>query len=104
MRKVTQVTAQALKNQTPLTMGNTSVMGGDGNTILTLHGNVIATVEGNKLLLTSSGWETNTTKERLNGILETFGLSARVAQRDFEWFIVDGDNATKFKAINTFRI
>lgn len=71
MRKVTEKAAQAFANGQTMASGNTKVMGGDSNFIVTLYGNVIATREGSKVILTDSGWRTATTKERLNGILST---------------------------------
>ena len=43
----------------------------------------------NDFNISSAGWETVTTKSRLNAILEEFCDGARVVQRDFEWFLSD---------------
>lgn len=50
--------------------------------ILKLHGNVIARRCGELLEVCDGGWQTNTTKERLNGIP---GVS--VCQKKGEWFL-----------------
>ena len=39
----------------------------------------------------SCGWQTVTTKSRLNAILDTFFHNVRIVQRQFEWYI-DGDS------------
>ena len=55
----------------------------DGSTFLNLHGSPIASIDSNGVLwITSAGWETHTTKERLNGIP---GVS--VYQHKFEWYL-----------------
>jgi hypothetical protein len=84
MRKITQQVAAAFTAGRPLTIGNTSVrLMFDGSIILDLHGNAIAkrTPSGD-LYVTSSGWETNTTKDRLNGIP---GVS--VHQDKNQWYL-----------------
>ena len=54
-----------------------------------LHGHQIATVDHNlkAVKLSSCGYETNTTKSRLNAILEQLITGARVFQRDFNWYL-----------------
>lgn len=51
-------------NREPLTVSNTS---SDGER-LTLHGNVIARHGAMGLEVTLAGWNSNTTRERLNGL------------------------------------
>jgi hypothetical protein len=70
MRKITQQAAAAFEAGRPLTIGNTSVrIMFDGSIILDLHGNAIAKrTPSGELYVTSAGWRTNTTKERLNGL------------------------------------
>lgn len=50
--------------RTPATQGNTHT---DGNTLF-LHGNAIARHTERGLEITMAGWETVTTRERLNGL------------------------------------
>ena len=54
-----------------------------------LHGHNIATLDHttNALRLSSCGYETVTTKSRLNAILEEVKYGCRVFQKQFEWFI-----------------
>ena len=63
-----------------------------GNTFVTLHGNLIATIFNNgDMKLSSCGWQTVTTKSRLNAILDVFFHNVRIVQKQFEWYI-DGDS------------
>jgi hypothetical protein len=90
MRKITQQAAAAFEAGRPLTIGNTSVrLMFDGSIILDLHGNAIAKRgPDGALYVTSAGWETNTTKDRLNGLR---GVS--VHQDKGQWYL----NGEKWK-------
>ena len=52
-----------------------------------LHGNHIATVKRNSILLFDGGWQSNTTKSRLNALLSEFRPHTRVFQKNYQWFI-----------------
>ena len=54
-----------------------------------LHGHHIATFDHNTnaVKLDSCGYETVTTKSRLNAILEEVKYGCKVFQRKFEWFV-----------------
>jgi hypothetical protein len=81
MRKVTRNIVEAWARGDSLTSGNTSTNGFE----IYLHGNEIAhKCVGEVIALTLSGWNTVTTRERLNGILNFYGIKYRFAQRDFE--------------------
>lgn len=90
MRKVTQKAAQAMRDGQNMVSGNTRVHSNGG--VMELHGNTIAiydSIEG-KLTLRDCGWQTVTTKERLNGILSTFSSEWRIYQMAGKWYITDG--------------
>jgi hypothetical protein len=57
-----------------------------------LHGNHIATIGDTFIELYTCGYKTNTTKSRLNAILQEHGNGARIFQQNFEWVVVDVDN------------
>ena len=59
---------------------------GNGVTVY-LHNNAIARWQADKGVLTISncGWETSTTKSRLNAILDAFNLG-RIYQSKFVWY------------------
>ena len=88
MRKVTQVAVAAFKADTPMRLDNTRVEVRTEGTFTYLFGNMIAHKTGNELFITTAGWRSNTTKERLNGILQSYGLPT-ISQRNWEWFICD---------------
>ena len=54
-----------------------------------LHGHNIATVDHNTqaVKLSSCGYETVTTKSRLNAILEEVKYGCKVFQKNFTWFV-----------------
>lgn len=93
MRKVTEKAVRAFIEGRNFTKSNTTVHGFFGlfSTEFLLFGNMIALYERkkNKLYVTTAGYPTVTTKERLNGILDAFGLP-RVYQKNFEWYFMDG--------------
>ena len=92
MRKIEQQMQTAIRNRQNWSKANTSVsVDQEGFTTVRLHGNRIAEIAPNgDMSLSSAGWETVTTKSRLNAILDCFFYGVRVYQRNFEWFI-DGD-------------
>ena len=54
-----------------------------------LHGHQIATFEHNlkAVKLSSCGWQTVTTKSRLNAILDEVKWGCKVFQKNFDWFV-----------------
>ena len=80
MRKVTQQIANAFAQGNKMTVGNTTT---DGNAVM-LHGNKITERTNDGILMTLAGWNTTTTRERLNGIAQVLGLDASFTQKDFE--------------------
>ena len=75
MRKVTRETCAAFMAGNHLKIGNTESTGDE----LLLHGNCIAKRVNGVVLISNAGWETVTTKERLNG------LEAGISQKNFIW-------------------
>ena len=63
-----------------------------------LHGHQIATVDHNlkAVKLSSCGYETRTTKSRLNAILQEVKYGGRVFQKDFNWFVKYQDQVASF--------
>ena len=43
----------------------------------------------NDLNISSAGWETVTTKSRLNALLDEFRDGAKIFQKNWEWFFSD---------------
>ena len=63
-----------------------------------LHGHQIASFDHNlkAVKLSSCGYETVTTKSRLNAILEEVKYGARVFQKNFNWFVSYRDETASF--------
>tara|TARA_B100000965_G_scaffold392872_1_gene402956 strand:+ start:4573 stop:4938 length:366 start_codon:yes stop_codon:yes gene_type:complete len=87
MRKIEQQMNHAIRQGRNFSSSNTSVQHDGAETFVYLHGNHIATVRQNSILLFDGGWQSNTTKSRLNALLDEFSYGARVFQRNFEWFV-----------------
>ena len=95
MRKVEQQMNEAILNRKDFFKGNTSVENyitetGAREAIVKLHGNHIATV-GDTLQICDAGWQTVTTKSRLNALLNEFADGCYVFQKNFDWFLGDAD-------------
>ncbi len=89
MRKIEQQMQNAIRNRKNWSSSNTSVsIDEDGFTSIRLHGNRIAEIAPHgDIVLSSCGWETVTTKSRLNAILDVFFTGFGIWQRDFTWYI-----------------
>lgn len=75
MRKITREIIRAFNAGESLRLSNTET---DGQSIR-LHGNLIAWKNANGLFIDSCGWNTNTTRERLNG-LDGVSISTKAGQ------------------------
>ena len=75
----------------PLSSGNTTVVQHRNDMEVFLHGNHIATLNkiSMDLRLFDGGWQSNTTKSRLNALLDEFVPSMGVFQKDFVWYVSD---------------
>ena len=63
-----------------------------------LHGHQIATFDHNlkAVKLDSCGYETNTTKSRLNAILDEVKWGCKVFQKNWNWFVSYNNETTSF--------
>ncbi len=53
-----------------------------------LHGNLIATVTDNDMTIYDGGWQTVTTKSRLNALCDEFCIAGEgVFQKNYQWFV-----------------
>ena len=98
MRKLEKQMNFALSNKSNCAGSNTTVTFNESTNCsqVLLHGHNIATLDHTTkaLKLSSCGYETVTTKSRLNAILFELKTGCKVFQKKFEWFI--GNNqATK---------
>ena len=66
------------------------------NCFVYLHGNHIATYNyaNKELSLFDGGWQSNTTKSRLNALCNEFATGFGVFQKNWNWFVGDFQNKT----------
>ena len=89
MRKIESQMCAAVQSNKNWQSGNTTVHFDPetGVSIVRLHGNKIAQVSDTDMTLFDGGWQTVTTKSRLNALLDEFSYGMRVFQKNFEWFV-----------------
>lgn len=74
---------------------NTNVVRGPaGEYVIYYHGNVIAVIEDFAVYITNAGWDTPTTRNRLNIILRDNGIPFGLTQKNFRQLLVDGSFRT----------
>lgn len=100
MRKITEQSVRAFLDGRNMSSGNMTVtqLADPLTTELRLHGNLIARMyrvpggfgveDSTRIMITDAGWQSNTTKERLNGLLDMIGTGGcGIFQRDFTWYL-----------------
>lgn len=88
MRKIETQMNNAISEGTDWRTANTRVETVDGVSFVYLHNNLIAEVDDDSMKLYDGGWQSVTTKSRLNAILSEHGVTGEgVFQKNFEWFI-----------------
>jgi hypothetical protein len=88
MRKIEQQMINAIRNNVDLKLANTEVISCTNVSDVYLHGNLIARIGETWMELFDGGWQSTTTKSRLNAILSSFGMPGeRVFAKNFEWFV-----------------
>ena len=100
MRKIEKQMNFAISNKSNWSSSNTQVSYNETTNCSSvyLHGHQIATVDHNTqaVKLSSCGWQTNTTKSRLNAILEEVKYGCRVFQKNFDWFVSYNNQTESF--------
>ncbi|AOO16418.1 hypothetical protein HOQ65_gp160 [Cyanophage S-RIM12 isolate RW_06_0310] len=88
MRKIeTQMCAAVQANQ-DFKSGNTQVITIEGVSFIYLHGNQIATVDEDSMTIYDGGWQSTTTKSRLNALCDAFCIDGEgVFQKNYKWFV-----------------
>ena len=91
MRTITQLAVKKFLNEENFRKDNTQVWSGyecslTRITRLSLHGNDIATKVYDTIKIDNCGWFSNTTKERLNGLLYCLGRLG-IQQKNFKWYL-----------------
>ena len=98
MRKIEQQMNRALVNKNNWAGSNTTVRYNDSTdcSSVYLHGHQIATLDHNNqaLKLSSCGYQTVTTKSRLNAILDEIDYGCKVFQKQWDWYFRSNNNQT----------
>ena len=88
MRKIERQMCEAIKENKDLKIANTQVITYTNSSDVYLHGNLIARIGETWIELFDGGWQSNTTKSRLNAILKEFGMDGeKVFAKNFDWFV-----------------
>ena len=106
MRKIEEQMNKALRTFSNWSSGNTTVTSTKEEMLVHLHGNHIATLNKAtmELNLFDGGWQSNTTKRRLNAILAEFCPDASIFQKNFTWFLSDFSGFRTFvSGMNVYR-
>ena len=88
MRKIETNMNEAIQNDKNWAGANTTVRHDHGVAFVFLHGNLICEIGDDWMKLMDGGWQSKTTKSRLNALLTEFGKAGeRVFQKAGEWFV-----------------
>ena len=109
MRLIERLMIAAIQDKKDWRKDNTEVLYSPSRDVscVYLHKNLIATIDANSVEIYDGGWRTNTTKSRLNAIINALcdGVNQSVYQHKFEWFIDDhceGSDVIPFQHGYTF--
>jgi len=110
MRLIEQQMVNAIKQRKDWRKDNTKVVQFYNDkdyvvvTSVFLHGNKIAEIDSTTVEIFDGGWQSNTTKSRLNAIINGLcdGFTCSVYQHKFEWFITDDKLIHQFENGYTF--
>ena len=86
MRKIEAQMNSAIRSKTNFSKANTSVTWNDRIASVYLHGNLIAKVGDTFVQVFDGGWQSVTTKSRLNALLSEVTCDGGVFQRDWTWY------------------
>ncbi len=83
MRQITEQSVNAFLNRKTFSKSNTTVAKLGDKYYLSLFGNIIAVLHNdNTLMITNAGWQSNTTKDRLNAL-----PNVNIQQKNFVWYL-----------------
>jgi hypothetical protein len=107
MRKIEKQMCAAIQNNIDWQSGNTSVHFDPetGVSIVRLHGNKIAEVSDTDMTIFDGGYQSLTTKSRLNALCKEFCIEGEcVYQKNFKWFVdkLVGESSVTGKVFNTY--
>jgi len=104
MRKIEKQMIEAIKSETDWKSDNTKVINfynDDKECVVTsvfLHDNLIAEVGDTFLTIFDGGWESNTTKSRLNVLINEFcnALTDGIFQKQHVWYVRDNNEVKEW--------
>jgi hypothetical protein len=104
MRLIEQQMIDAIKQGKDWKKGNTEVITINDCSWVYLHHNHIASINNDSLEVYDGGWQSNTTKSRLNALINGLcdGTMCGVFQKNYEWFIHDHIDTIEFEHGYTF--
>lgn len=103
MRKIEQQMIAAINNNQNWQSANTEVIADhDGVSRVYLHGNKIAEIGDDYMTIFDGGYQSNTTKSRLNALCSEYCIKGEgVFQKNYQWFVrkfvgaINGQNVFK---------
>ena len=75
----------------------TTIFTDDNITYVVYHKTAVVKYTNDKIVLNSGGWETKTTKDRMNATAYENNLPYRIYQKDFVWYVVLNNKCYQFK-------
>lgn len=96
----------AIQTQQNWTNANTTVHFNEesGTSVVLLHGNKIAEITDDSMTIFDGGYQSNTTKSRLNALINEFcnAFTDGVFQKNYKWYIRDNKITKDFVNGYTF--
>jgi hypothetical protein len=74
----------------------TSIRTDANGTHVRYHNTDVVTFNDEYVILRTGGWQTNTTRTRMNQASNQFRLGLQVFQKDFSWYVQIGESVTPF--------
>ena len=97
MRKIETLMNQAIGTETDWKLNNTEVVNCSHVSDVFLHGNLIARIGETWIELFDGGYQSKTTKSRLNAILKAHGIGGEyIFQKKGQWFLNFQDGPIPF--------
>ena len=90
MRKIETQMNAAIQSNRNWSSGNTAVYFDEttSTSVVRLHGNKIAEVTDDTMTIFDGGWQSHTTKSRLNALCSEFCITGEgVFQKNFQWYV-----------------
>ena len=94
MRKIERIMVHAVLTGRNMNQDNTKVVHTVDRAYVYLHGHNIAQVFDDYLIINDCGWQTVTTKSRLNALLHELGHGAGITQRSYAWYLLGTEQGT----------